>query len=390
MALKAVHVSDVLHLNQVPQMVSPPPSIAVSSCCVGEADETKEALRPAKFLVIGHRGKGMNRMTPVDARIGAVKENTLVSFNLAGEFPVDFVEFDVQVTRDGCPIIFHDNFILTQEDGEIIERRTTELSLEEFLSYGQQRTPRKLGKPLLRKTKEGTIYNWNVDVDDTFCTLQEAFQNVNSHLGFNVELKFDDGMIYTDEELTRVLNVILQVVSKYADGRPVIFSSFQPDAAQLMRKLQSSYPVFFLTNGGSEIYKDVRRNSLDEAIKLCLAGGLNGIVSEVKAIFKNPSMIHQIKESNLGLLTYGQLNNVPEAVYMQHLMGVKGVIVDLVQEITEVVREFISLDQEEGGKMRREEEPDGEEVKTKTAERPRFTRREIAFLLKLIPELVQH
>ncbi|KAG0461421.1 hypothetical protein HPP92_021718 [Vanilla planifolia] len=99
----------------------------------------------------------------------------------------------------------------------------------------------------------------------------------------------------------------------------------------------------FLTNGGSEIYKDVRRNSLDEAIKLCLAGGLNGIVSEVKAIFKNPSMIHQIKESNLGLLTYGQLNNVPEAVYMQHLMGGEGVIVDLVQEITEVVREFISL-----------------------------------------------
>ena len=65
--------------------------------------------------------------------------------------------------------------------------------------------------------------------------------------------------------------------------------------------------VFFLTNGGSEIYSDVRRNSLDEAIKLCLAGGLQGIVSEVKAIFRNPSMIPRIKESNLALLTYGQL-----------------------------------------------------------------------------------
>ncbi|KAG0462752.1 hypothetical protein HPP92_021228 [Vanilla planifolia] len=110
------------------------------------------------------------------------------------------------------------------------------------------------------------------------------------------------------------------------------------------------------TNGGSEIYKDVRRNSLDEAIKLCLAGGLNGIVSEVKAIFKNPSMIHQIKEINLA---------------PPNLRATQGVIVDLVQEITEVVCEFISLDQEEGGKMRREEEPDGEEVKTKAAERPR-------------------
>lgn len=30
-------------------------------------------------------------------------------------------------------------------------------------------------------------------------------------------------------------------------------------------------------------------------------------------------------------------SNVPEAVYLQHLMGVEGVIVDLVQEITEAV-----------------------------------------------------
>lgn len=65
--------------------------------------------------------------------------------------------------------------------------------------------------------------------------------------------------------------------------------------------------VFFLTNGGTEIYKDQRRNSLDEAIKLCLASGLQGIVSQVKAIFRNPSAINGIKESNLSLITYGQL-----------------------------------------------------------------------------------
>lgn len=65
--------------------------------------------------------------------------------------------------------------------------------------------------------------------------------------------------------------------------------------------------VFFLTNGGSEIYPDIRRNSLEEAIKLCLEGGLQGIVSEVKAILRNPKMIAKIKESNLSLMTYGQL-----------------------------------------------------------------------------------
>jgi hypothetical protein len=46
--------------------------------------------------------------------------------------------------------------------------------------------------------------------------------------------------------------------------------------------------VFFLTNGGTQVYADPRRNSLEEAIKLCVAGGLQGIVSEVRAILRQP------------------------------------------------------------------------------------------------------
>lgn len=65
--------------------------------------------------------------------------------------------------------------------------------------------------------------------------------------------------------------------------------------------------VYFLTNGGTEIYYDVRRNSLDEALKLCLEGGLQGIVSEVKGVFRNPGAIAKINESNLSLITYGKL-----------------------------------------------------------------------------------
>lgn len=51
----------------------------------------------------------------------------------------------------------------------------------------------------------------------------------------------------------------------------------------------------------------MRRNSLEEAAKLCLEGGLQGVVSEVKAIFQNPAAVPKIKESKLSLLTYGKL-----------------------------------------------------------------------------------
>lgn len=94
---------------------------------------------------------------------------------------------------------------------------------------------------------------------------------------------------------------------EYAKDRPIIFSSFQPDAALLVRKLQNTYPVFFLTNGGTETFYDVRRNSLEEAVKVCVEGGLQGIVSEVKGVFRNPGAVTKIKDSRLSLLTYGKL-----------------------------------------------------------------------------------
>ena len=65
--------------------------------------------------------------------------------------------------------------------------------------------------------------------------------------------------------------------------------------------------VFFLTNGGNEIFYDVRRNSLEEAMKLCLDGDLQGIVSEVRGIFRNPGAVTKIKDAKLSLLTYGKL-----------------------------------------------------------------------------------
>lgn len=46
---------------------------------------------------------------------------------------------------------------------------------------------------------------------------------------------------------------------------------------------------------------------MEEAIKVCLEGGLQGIVSQVKAIFIDPGAIAKIKESMLKLVTYGQL-----------------------------------------------------------------------------------
>ena len=82
-------------------------------------------------------------------------------------------------------------------------------------------------------------------------------------------------------------------------------------------------------------------------------------------------------------------SNVAEAVYMQHLMGVEGVIVDLVKEITEAVSDLMKPSKEDD-----EEEslPEGEGVgvvgQMAGKSKPQFSQRELSFLLKLIPELI--
>lgn len=67
---------------------------------------------------------------------------------------------------------------------------------------------------------------------------------------------------------------------------------------------------------------------------------------------------------------------------MQYLMGVEGVIIDLVQEITKAVADMIKPSTEEQSLS----DGDGKvEVKSKL----RFSQQELSFLLKLIPELIQ-
>ncbi|KAF3501491.1 hypothetical protein F2Q69_00041486 [Brassica cretica] len=316
-----------------------------------EDDKKHEAFVFPKFVVMGHRGFGMNMLQSPDEKMKSIKENSILSFNVAADFPIEFVEFDVQVTRDGCPVIFHDNFIFTQEQKD---KRWKNLSVESGYK------------------------------DDPLCTLKDAFVKVKRSQGFNIELKFDDNIVYGEEELCQTLENILKVVDEHAENRPIIFSSFHPDAARLIRNMQMSYPVFFLTNGGCEIYADVRKNSLDEAIKICKEGGLQGIVSEAKAILRTPSAITRVKDSKLSLISYGQLNNVVEVVYLQNLLGVEGVIVDMVLEISEAIANIEVRNEED------DEEDNGRKCQIMFGEESKkvsiSSNGGIAFLTNLVPK----
>src|SRR5580692_6505902 len=69
-------------------------------------------------LKIGHRGAS-----------GEAPENTLVSFDLAWRQGVDGIEFDVQLSSDGVPMVIHDSHLrrTTSGIGWVHEHRATVL-----------------------------------------------------------------------------------------------------------------------------------------------------------------------------------------------------------------------------------------------------------------------
>lgn len=82
-------------------------------------------------------------------------------------------------------------------------------------------------------------------MQDRLCTLKDAFENVPLFAGFNIEVKFDDEIEVSEVELQRVIGTVVKEVAMYGKGRKVFYSSFHPDAVDLLRKIQTEYPVLF-------------------------------------------------------------------------------------------------------------------------------------------------
>lgn len=86
--------------------------------------------------VIGHRGLGKNMNNRKSLQLG---ENTVESFIAAASLGASYVEFDVQLTKDHVPVIYHD-FLVAESGVDIPMNALTEeqfLGLSELTSNGK-------------------------------------------------------------------------------------------------------------------------------------------------------------------------------------------------------------------------------------------------------------
>ena len=329
--------------------------------------------------VIGHRGLGKNMNTKKSLQLG---ENTVESFIAAASLGASYVEFDVQLTKDSIPVVYHD--FLVAESGVDIPMH--ELTLEQFLDLNNadkqhhpcdngtrrrrsvddtdaavlqrslmmrgdhinnekgsdnSRVPSVLENRMrLTKTFKKNNFKGNFrghSIASSFVTLKELFKKIPKNVGFNIECKYpmldeaqeeDIGQIAV--ELNHWVDTVLRVVYENSNGRDIIFSSFHPDVCVMLSLKQPSIPILFLTEAGTQKMADFRASSLQSAIRFARRWNLLGIVSAAMPIVKAPRLAQVVKSSGLVCVTYGVQNNDPETARTEMDAGVDAVIVDSV------------------------------------------------------------
>ncbi|EON61162.1 hypothetical protein W97_00374 [Coniosporium apollinis CBS 100218] len=337
--------------------------------------------RVASTMVIGHRGLGKNLASRKSLQLG---ENTLQSFIAAANLGANYVEFDVQLTKDLVPVIYHD--FLVSETG--IDAPVHTLTLEQFLHISDNLGPRSISRPpspdeiagpddpdvgkphhvfrprAFSYSVGGLKTEQNLDVTERmkhtrdfkmkgykansrgnfiqapFTTLEEMFVKLPESVGFNIEMKYpmlheslEQEMDTYAVELNSFVDTVLRKVYDLGKRRNIIFSSFNPDVCLLLSFKQPSIPILFLTDAGTAPVGDVRASSLQEAIRFASRWNLLGVVSAAEPLVTCPRLVKVVKESGLVCVSYGTLNNDPKNVRLQVREGIDAVIVDSVLAI---------------------------------------------------------
>lgn len=168
------------------------------------------------------------RKTKVWAHRGAsghAPENTLPAFELALQMGADGIELDVQLTKDGVPVVIHDERVDRVSDGSgwvkdysFEELRALNVNQNPlFLAYGKVQIP----------------------------TLEEVYDLVqNSDVTINLELK--NNQVFYDflEEQ------VLRLAEEKGLAERVIYSSFNHESIRRIQKLKPGSRTAFLYNDG--------------------------------------------------------------------------------------------------------------------------------------------
>ena len=180
-------------------------------------------------------------------------EHTLAAYALAIEMGADYVEQDLQLTRDGVLICMHDTTLnRTTNVEEVFPDRAVEVELR-----GERRQVWRVSEFTLEEIKTLDAGAWFSDefAGTRVPTLQEAIDLVKGRAGMYPETKSPEeyeGLGFSmEEELVRVFAANGLDTPDGQAGTPIYLQSFSPESLKRLYALAGdTYRLIQLVSGG--------------------------------------------------------------------------------------------------------------------------------------------
>lgn len=184
--------------------------------------KSKEAsLNPNRILNVAHRGAS-----------GHAPEHTLPGYKLGEEMKGDYIEIDLQMTKDGTLIAMHDEKVdrTTNGTGSVKDFTLDEIKQLDAGSWFNEKYPDK-AKP----EYEGL----------TVPTLEEIIIKFGTESSYYIETKSPDVYPGMEEELLRLLNKY-KLLEPNAASNEVLIQSFSPESLSIVNALNPNVPLIQL------------------------------------------------------------------------------------------------------------------------------------------------
>ncbi|MDR7073955.1 glycerophosphodiester phosphodiesterase [Fictibacillus barbaricus] len=209
-----------------------------------------------KIETVAHRGAS-----------GYAPENTMASFQKSVDMKADYIELDVQETKDGKLVVMHD----------VTLDRTTNGS-----GYVKDHTLEEI-----RRLDAGSSFSKKY-AGEIVPTFEEVLDRFRGKTGILVELKAT--YYYPDIE-QKVAKALIDRQMDHPNNDKIIIQSFEPDAIKKMDELLPKVPVALLT-GNQE---DLTNEKLNEISKYAeYVNPYQGLI--------NPPAVKKIHDHDMGVM----------------------------------------------------------------------------------------
>ena len=219
-------------------------------------------------LVIAHRGAS-----------GIVPENTCLALSTAMDLGADMVEVDVQLSRDGYPVVFH--------DWDLARARCS-------AQYSQRALKSlRIGDLNLRQLKQLDVGSWKHRRFSalTIPTLVEVLSLCGGKIALNLEVKIPSS---GDEARARhaMIDQLGEALTCYPSPESVLISSFDAEVLELARAVFPKSRLGVLP----------QQAGLRETLRL--ADRLNAFSVHLRCVSIRPAIVKSIRESGVRLYAY--------------------------------------------------------------------------------------